>query len=191
MGDTDAMIHRQSRIDDAKGFETVRALRWPDDVLCPTWNSSEMTQPGRDETQPERPRSLCPSCERRVDAGTDTLCAGHHPPLRVWRLCLYCLGLHLSTHHMAAARALHPAAVHQRPCPLRQGRVVTQPTPPCSDAVACDEVSIVAGHTGTPEAVGTQGGAAGAAGARAGAAGAHSPQRSRRSAGGFSGGEPW
>jgi Transposase zinc-ribbon domain len=34
------MIHIQSLIDDAKCFETVRALRWPDGVRCAGCDSS-------------------------------------------------------------------------------------------------------------------------------------------------------
>src|SRR5215468_8767618 len=32
----------------AQCFETVRALRWPNGVGCPRWESCEMTQQGRD-----------------------------------------------------------------------------------------------------------------------------------------------
>src|SRR5262245_57278007 len=103
MGDTDAMIHMPSLIDDAQCFETVRALRWPDGVCCPACHGSAMTQQGYDDTQPECQRSLCQACERRFDDVTATIFAGHHHPLRVWILCLYCMGLHLSHHHIAAA----------------------------------------------------------------------------------------
>src|SRR4029453_9883578 len=124
MGDTVAMIHIQSLIDDAKCFETVRALRWPDNVLCPTCNSSEITKQGRDETQPERQRYLCMSFERRFNDLTDTIFAGHHQPLRVWILCLYFMGLNLSNHQIAKELDLHPSDVHRMTCQLRQGIVV-------------------------------------------------------------------
>src|SRR5215475_15355456 len=101
MGDTDAMIHMQSLIDDAKCFETVRALRWPDGVRCPTCDSPKVTKPGRHDTQPERQLYLCKSCRRHFDDVTDTVFAGHHPPLQVWMLCLYFMGLNLSNAQMA------------------------------------------------------------------------------------------
>ena len=129
MGDTDAMINIQSLIDDAKCFETVRALRWPDGICCPSCNSAEITKQGRDDTQPERQRYLCTSCERRFDDLTDTIFAGHHQPLRVWILCLYFMGLNLSNQQMAAELDLYPSDVHQMPCPLRQGLVVKKATP--------------------------------------------------------------
>ena len=75
-----------------------------------------MAQQGRDDTQPERQRSLCQSCERRFDDLTDTICAGHHQPLRVWILCLYFMGLNLSNHHIAQARDRKKDDAHQMPC---------------------------------------------------------------------------
>ena len=67
MGDTGTMRHMQSRIDDAKGFETVRARRWPDGVCCPAGKNAEVTKHGRDDTQPERQRYLGKSCGQRFD----------------------------------------------------------------------------------------------------------------------------
>jgi transposase-like protein len=95
------MIHIQSLIDDAKCFETVRTLRWPDGVSCPHCDSVGITKQGHDDTQPERQRYLWESCERRFDDLTDTIFAGHHQPLRVWILCLYFMGLNLSSHQIA------------------------------------------------------------------------------------------
>ena len=66
-GDTGAMLHIPSLIDDAKGVETVRALRWPDGVRCASGDRSEVTQHGRDDTQPARQRYLCKSCRRPCD----------------------------------------------------------------------------------------------------------------------------
>ena len=113
MGDTSAMIHIQSRIDDAKCFETVRTLRWPEGVSCPHCDSFNITKQGRDDTQPERQRYLGKSCERRFDDVTDTIFAGHHQPLRVWILCLYCMGLNLSNHQIAYELDLHKDDVQQ------------------------------------------------------------------------------
>jgi hypothetical protein len=130
MGDTGVMIHIQSRSDDAKCFETVRARRWPDGVWCPSGESFERTQPGRDDTQPERQRSLCQSCERRVDEWTDTIVAGQHHPLRVWIRCRYFRGRTLSHHHMAQALELQKDDAQQMTCPFRQGLVRKTPSPP-------------------------------------------------------------
>ena len=50
------MVNIQALIDDAKCFETVRGMRWPDGVRCPESDSTEVTKDGRDDTQPERQR---------------------------------------------------------------------------------------------------------------------------------------
>ena len=183
MGDTVAMIHIQSLIDDAKCFETVRALRWPNGVCCPRCDSFEMTKQGRDDTQPERQRYLCQVCERRFDALTDPIFAGHYQPLRVWLLCLYFMGLNLSSHQIAHELDLNKDDVQQMTSQLRQGIVHKKPTPRFTDEVECDEVYMVAGHKGKHDAVVKKGGAAGGDALRGNADAAHSPRRSHRSSG--------
>ena len=183
MGDTGIMIHIQSLIDDAKCFETVRGLRWPDGVHCPRCDSSEVTTQGHDDTQPERQRYLCTSCERRFDDLTDTIFAGHHQPLRVWILCLYFMGRNLSNHQIAEELDLNKDDVHQMTCQLRQGIVVKKPNPTLTDEVECDEVYIVAGHKGKPDEVKKKGGVDGAGVSRANAGAARSKPRSRRFSG--------
>ena len=183
MGDTGAMIHIQSLIDDAKCFATVRNLRWPDGVQCPHCESPQIIKHGYDDTQPERQRYLCKCCGQRFDDLTDTIFAGHHQPLRIWILCLYFMGLNLSNAQIAKELDLNQDAVHQMTCQLRQGIVLKKPSPTLTDAVECDEVYIVAGHQGKPEEVEKKGGAAGADDSRASADGAHSKPRSHRSSG--------
>src|SRR5882724_12418921 len=123
IGDTDVMIHLQSLIDDAKCFETVRALRWPNGVYCPRCESFAITKQGFDDTQPERQRYLCQSCERRFDDVTDTIFAGHHQPLRVWILCRYFMGLNLSNHQIAQELELDRSDVQEMTTQLREGIV--------------------------------------------------------------------
>jgi transposase-like protein len=159
IGDTRAMIQIQSLIDDSKCFETVRALRWPDGVGCPTCDSPQVTKQGRDDTQPDRQRYLCKVCGRRFDDLTETIFAGHHQPLRVWILCLYLMGLNRSNHQIAQELDLPKDDVHQMTCQLRQGIVTKKPAPILEGNVECDEVYVVAGHKGRPEAVEKKGGA--------------------------------
>jgi transposase-like protein len=159
IGDTRAMIQIQSLIDDSKCFETVRALRWPDGVGCPTCDSPQVTKQGRDDMQPDRQRYRCKVCGRRFDDLTETIFAGHHQPLRVWILCLYLMGLNLSNHQIAQELDLSKDDVHQMTCQLRQGIVTKKPAPILGGTVECDEVYIVAGHKGRPEAVEKKGGA--------------------------------
>jgi transposase-like protein len=146
-------INLQSLIDDAKCYETVRALRWPEGVRCPRCNADQVTQPGRDTTQPARQKYRCTICERYFDDLTGTVFAGHHQPLRVWILCVYFMGLNLSNRQIAQELGLSPGDIQPMTEPWRTGVVAAQPEPSLSGEVECDEVDVVAGHKGQPKMV--------------------------------------
>src|SRR5262249_5045868 len=86
-------INIQQLIDEVQCYQTVRAFRWPDGIACPSCQSPHVIKRGFDDTEPARQRYECPNCSGRFDELTDTIFAGHHPPLKVWVLCLYFLGL--------------------------------------------------------------------------------------------------
>ena len=140
-------------IDDQKCFEAVRKLRWPEAVICPHCDSPQIAKRGWDETQPCRQRYHCGGCGRDFDDLTHTIFAGHHQPLRVWLLCLYFLGLNLSNRQIARELDLDEDSVHDMATQLRAGIVAKQPAVVLSGEVECDEVYVVAGHKGHPEAV--------------------------------------
>jgi transposase-like protein len=157
------MVKIHHLIDDAKCYDTVRQLRWPDDVKCVHCQSGSIIKRGRDDTQHARQRYQCKACRRDFDDLTGTIFANHHQPLRVWILCLYLMGLNLSNQQIARELDLSTSDVHQMTSQLRVGIVARKPTPTFSGEVECDEASIVAGHKGHPEAVkkkGEQGDAA-------------------------------
>ena len=143
----------QALLDDAKCFETVRMTRWPDGVRCPECDSAEVTKDGRDDTQPARQRYQCHACWKRFDDLTGTIFAGHHQPLRVWILCLYFMGLNLSNEQIAQELDLDPDDAQVMTTQLRESIVQRKPEVKLSGEVECDEVYVVAGHKGHPEAV--------------------------------------
>src|SRR5512135_2328377 len=147
------MINLPNLIDDAKCFQTVRELRWPEGVTCPHCSSPEVVKDGKDDTQPHRQRYECRSCGRRFDDLTGTIFASHHQPLQTWILCLYLMGLNLSSLQIAKALNLHRSDVQEMTTKLRQGIVERRPAVTLSGEVECDEVYVVAGHKGNPEAV--------------------------------------
>jgi transposase len=158
------MVNIQALIDDAKCFDTVRSLRWPDGVRCPDCDSAEVIKKGRDDAQPERQRYECRPCGRRFDDLTGTIFAGHHRPLQVWILGLYFMGLNFSNEQIAQELDLNPDDAQRMTTQLREGIVQRKPEAVLSGEVECDEVYVVAGHKGNPEAVRKKGerGAAGA-----------------------------
>jgi transposase-like protein len=147
------MINLQNLLDDVKCYETVRRLRWPDGIRCPHCDATELIRQGRDTTQPARQKYRCEACHRYFDDLTGTVLAGHHQPLRVWILCLYFMGLNLSNAQMAQELGLDPDDVQQMTEQLRAGIVARQPEPLLAGEVECDEVYVVAGHKGHPDAV--------------------------------------
>jgi transposase-like protein len=147
------LLNIQTLIDDAKCYETVRRLRWPDGTRCPHCDSPEVTKQGKDDTQPHRQRYECTACHRRFDDLTGTIFANHHQPLHVWILCLYFMGLNLSHEQIAQELDLNPDDAQEMTSQLREGIVVRRPQVTLSGEVECDEVYVVAGHKGHPEAV--------------------------------------
>src|SRR5829696_8961487 len=138
-------------IDDAKCYEVVRNVRWP------SCDSDKVVKQGRDETEPQRQRYECRSCGRRFDDLTDTIFAGHHQPLRVWVLVLYLMGLNPSDEQIAKELDLDPDDAPRMATALREGVVLRKPEVTLSGEVECDEVYVVAGHKGHPEAVARKG----------------------------------
>lgn len=147
------LLNIQTLIDDAKCYETVRLLRWPDGARCPHCDSPGVTKQGRDDTQPARQRYECSACHRRFDDLTGTIFANHHQPLRVWILCLYFMGLNLSNEQIAQELDLNPDDAQKMVSRLREGIVEHRPEVTLSGEVECDEVYVVAGHKGHPEVV--------------------------------------
>ena len=147
------ILNIRAIIDDTKCFQTVRELRWPDGVCCPHCESDTVVKHGRDETQSERQRYRCRSCDRYFDDLTGTIFEGHHQPLSVWILCLYFMGLNLSNRQIARELDLSTGDVQQMAHQLRQGVVVRKPVVKLDEEVECDEVYVVAGHKGHPGAV--------------------------------------
>jgi transposase-like protein len=147
------MVNIRDLIDDAKCYETVRTLRWPEGVTCAHCSASAVTKDGRDDTQPDRQRYLCHDCGRRFDDLTGTIFAGHHQRLRIWIICLSFMGLNLSSLPIAKELDIDRDEVQAMIQLLRQGVIDRRPPVVLSGPVECDEVSVVAGHKGNPEVV--------------------------------------
>jgi transposase-like protein len=126
-------------VDDVQCYQTVRELRWPDGVACPSCESKHVIKRGFDDTEPARQRYECHDCDQRFDDLTDIIFAGHHQPLKVWVLCLYFMGLNVSNEQIAQELSLHESDAYQMTTALRDGIVKKKPTVTLSDEVECDE----------------------------------------------------
>ena len=142
-----------SLLDDAKCFELIRRHRWPSGVRCVKCSGTTVIRHGHDDTQRHRQRYRCKDCDARFDDLTDTVLAGHHQPLRVWVLCLYFMGLNLSNCQIAKELGLNEDDAHTMATHLREGLVAKVPEVVLDGEVEADEVYVIAGHKGNPEAV--------------------------------------
>ena len=110
-------------IDEVQCYQTVRELRWPDGITCPSCQSTQVIKRGFDDTEPARQRYECHNCDQRFDDLTDSIFAGHHQPLKVWVLCLYCMGLNVSNEQIAQELEVNVSDVQQMTTALRGGIV--------------------------------------------------------------------
>jgi transposase-like protein len=158
-------------------------MRWPHGVRCPECDSAEVTKDGREDTQPERQRYKGHGCGPRFDDLRGTSFAGHHQSLRVWTLCLSFRGRNLSNEQIAQELGLDPDDARVLASQLREGILERKPEVRLSGELEGDEVYVVAGAKGHPEAVRKKGNPGVAGGGRGRRAGARWPRRSRRSSG--------
>jgi len=106
-------------VDDVQCYQTVRALRWPEGVACPSCESTHVIKRGFDDTEPARQRHECHDGDTRFADLTDTIFAGHHQPQKVWLLCLYFMGLNVSNGQIGHELSLHESDAYQMTTELR------------------------------------------------------------------------
>jgi transposase-like protein len=147
------MIALTTLLDATKCYEVLRGLRWPEGVMCPHCESSSVTKQGHDTTQPARQKYRCGDCERHFDDLTGTIFAGRHQALDVWIGCLYLMGLNQSNRQIAHELDLNEDDAQRMTEQLRLGIIASTPLLQLSGEVECDEVYVVAGHKGNPDAV--------------------------------------
>ena len=116
-------VNIKNLIDDVQCYQTVRELRWPDGITCPSCQGKHVIKRGFDDTEPTRQRYECTDCPNRFDDLTDTIFAGHHQPLKVWILCLYFMGLNLSNEQIGNELDVNRSDVLQMTTQLRAGIV--------------------------------------------------------------------
>ncbi len=140
-------------ISNVKCFETVRQLRWPNGISCPHCHSDSIKKNGHDSSQTDCQHYQCKGCDRYFDDLTATVFSGHHQPLKIWITCLYFMGLNLSNNQIAKELDLNASDVHEMTSVLRSGVVDCKPKAILEGEVEFDEMYVVAGHKGYPEAV--------------------------------------
>lgn len=146
-------ININGLVDETKCYQTVRELRWNEGVKCVWCNSPKVVKNGHTKETPECQKYCCQNCGRYFDDLTNTIFSGHHQPLSVWILCLYFMGLNLSNRQIAKELDLCVSDVQEMTTQLRKGIAAKRPEICLEGEVEFDEVYVVAGHKGNPEAV--------------------------------------
>jgi transposase-like protein len=118
------MLTIQDLIDDAKCYQEVRQMRWPEGVHCPHCASERITKRGFHTNQSHRQRYHCHKCDTQFDDLTMTIFEGHHQPLKVWIICLYFMGLNLSNAQIGQELGLNKDDVQAMTQQLRTGIVL-------------------------------------------------------------------
>src|SRR6266478_2534671 len=116
-------VNIKNLIDDGQCYQTVRELRWPDGIACPSCEAKQVIKRGFNDKEVARQRYECKDCHTRFDDLTDTIFAGHHQPLKVWVLCLYFMGLNLSNEQITQELDVDLSDVQQMTTQLRTGIV--------------------------------------------------------------------
>jgi transposase-like protein len=147
------LIKLTNLLDEAKCYEVIRQLRWPEGVVCPQCRGKGVVRNGHDERERSRQRYLCRTCKHRFDDLTGTVLAGHHQPVSTWVLCSYFMGVNLSNCQIAHELDLCESDVQAMTEALRHGIVVKTPDVVLSGDVEFDELYVIAGHKGNPAAV--------------------------------------
>lgn len=69
------MIPLTALLDDAKCYEVLHSLHWPEGETCPHCQSAQVSKQGREATQPARRKYCCGDCRRYFDDLTGTIFA--------------------------------------------------------------------------------------------------------------------
>ena len=109
-------------IDEARCFQAIRDMRWPDGVVrCPHCDSEHVIKHGTDEVQAHRQKYRCKSCPCYFDDLTKTLFKGHHRPIKILVLFLYFMGLNLSNQQIGQELGLNKDVAQRMTRQLRGG----------------------------------------------------------------------
>src|SRR3954449_3107290 len=108
------LIKLTTLLDEAKCYEVIRQLRWPDGIVCLHCCGTAVVRNGHDDRERHRQRYLCKTCKHRFDDLTGTVLAGHHQPVSTWILSSYFMGVNLSNRQIAHELGLCESAAASR-----------------------------------------------------------------------------
>ena len=155
------VLNIRAIVDDAKCFETVREMRWPEGVRCVHCGADTVARmagmkPRRSVSAigVEPVTGISMTSQARSSKGIISYCTFG------FSACIH--GVEPLQPSDRARAGLNPSDAQRMTHQLRQGVVARKPEGKLAEEVECDEVYVVAGHKGHPAAVkknGVRGGA--------------------------------
>ena len=134
-------------------YKQLRKMRWPDGVVCPHCQSKDCEERGRSSRNKPILRYRCHDCGINFNDLTKTIFRSSHVVLKKWMCCIYLMGLNVSNAQIAKELDVNEKTARYLCEKLRQKVLESRPKVQLSGEVELDEVYVVAGHKGHPEAV--------------------------------------
>lgn len=151
------MIVLVDLFDKEKCYVKLREARWPNGVTCPCCNGSCCIKRGKHSHHSSRQCYFCKRCFFRFDDLTGTVFAGRHQSIDVWIACFYLMCLNISNSQIAKELNLNKDDVFNMTRDIRSAIFSSTPDMILSGEVEFDELYLVAGHKGNPDAVSKKG----------------------------------
>lgn len=135
-------------------YKKLRGLKYPDDnIVCPRCSSNDCKLTKKSTPSDPNQHYSCNQCKRHFNDLTDTIFQSSNLPLKSWMCCLYLMGLNISNRQISQELGVSEKTAQNMTNKLRTEVQKNNPEPTLSGEVEFDEVYVVAGHKGHPEAV--------------------------------------
>lgn len=135
-------------------YKKLRKIRWPDSqIQCPRCSSTDCSTVGRSTEENPNQRYRCEACGRYFNDLSDTLFQSSNVSLKSWMCCLYLMGLNSSNRQIAQELEISEKTAQNMTKKIRIEVKKNTPHTALSGEVEFDEVYVVAGHKGQPDAI--------------------------------------
>ena len=107
------MLSIKQLISQEECYKAIRELRWPEGVECIECGSKNVKRNGHVPEKKACQRGQCKECSRYFDDLTGTVFSSRRQPVEAWALCMYFMGLNLSSRQIAQELDLNISDVHE------------------------------------------------------------------------------
>lgn len=135
-------------------YEKVRDFRWGQGpVCCPRCDCNVCEDKGKAKKGSHCLAYRCTGCKRYFNDLTGTIFAESNLSLKKWVGCLYLMNMNSSNRQISQELEVSEKTAQKMTTKIRKEVKKNSPDPELSGEVEFDEVYVVAGHKGHPNAV--------------------------------------